>query len=70
MLAENVTFFPKIEKKSSFLCLIFLKVLNFLFFFKRKLVFLWDYPTGHLQVYRKKNDVCLHTICVLLSVYI
>lgn len=65
MLAENVTFFLQVEKKS-FMCLIFLQVLKFLFSLRRKVVFHWDYPKGHIQVYRKKNDVYLHTICIYL----
>lgn len=40
------------------MCLIFLKVLNFLFAFGRKLVFHWVYPKGHIQVYGKK-EMCV-----------
>lgn len=42
----------------------FLKVLKFLFSFRRKLIFHWDFLKGHMQVYGKENDMCLHTICI------
>ena len=50
-------FFLKSLKKS-FMCLIFLKVLKFLFSLKRKLVIHWDFPRGHIQVY-KKGMMCV-----------
>lgn len=40
------------------MCLIFLKVLKFLFAFGRNLVFHLDYPKGHIQVYGKK-EMCV-----------
>ena len=49
------------------MCLIFLKVLKFLFSFKRKLFFHWDFPRGHIQVYKKRiMYVCIQFayICV------